>query len=205
MESVTSEQPSNVNKALEHLKSVLVKGETLDAWAIQPRIFSLTHRRHLIAATSGRFIYIQRNLFGGFKMNDFRWQDLQDTKLNVGIFGADIAFSASNNSDLNIAKSQIRNLEFKDFGKVETQQIYRLAQAQEQSWREKRRLRELEEMRAKSGGLNVGGYSENTPIQREQSSEDSLTRLQKAKEMLDNKLISDSEYETIKARIIGAL
>src|SRR6476660_4424034 len=104
METNTATQ-SNVNAALEHLKSVLVKGESLDAWAIQPRIFALTHRRHLIAATSGRFIYIQRNLFGGFKMEDFRWQDLQDTKLNVGIFGADIAFKATSNSDLNIAKA----------------------------------------------------------------------------------------------------
>ena len=205
METVTSSEHSNVNEALEHLKSVLVKGETLDAWALQPRVFALTHRRHLIAATSGRFIYIQRNLFGGFKMDDFRWQDLQDTKLNVGIFGADITFKTSNNSDLNISKSYVRTLEFKGFEKVQTQEIYRLAQAQDQSWREKRRLRELEEMRARSGGLNVGSYSGNTSTQAGQTSEDSLARLQKAKELLDNKLISDSEYETIKARIIGGL
>ena len=205
MEAVTTSPHSNVNEALEHLRSVLVKGETLDAWAIQPRIFALTHRRHLIAATSGRFIYIQRNLFGGFKMDDFRWQDLQETKLNVGIFGADISFRASNDSDLNISKSYVRTLEFKGYEKVQTQEIYRLAQAQEQSWREKRRLRELEEMRAKSGGLNVGSYSGSTTSQAGQTSDDSLTRLQKAKEMLDNKLISDSEYETIKARIIGGL
>src|SRR5215470_7017077 len=128
METVTTTQDANVNEALEHLKSVLVKGETLDAWAIQPRIFALTHRRHLIAATSGRFIYIQRNLFGGFKMDDFRWQDLQDTKLDVGIFGADITFNASTNADLNISKSSSRALEFKGFQKVQTEEIYRLAQ-----------------------------------------------------------------------------
>ena len=205
METASTTEHTNVNNALEHLKSVLVKGETLDAWAIQPRLFALIHRRHLIAATSGRFIYIQRNLFGGFKMDDFRWQDLQDTKLNVGIFGADISFRASNDSDLNIAKSSVRNLEFKGYDKVQTQEIYRLAQAQEQSWREKRRLRELEEMRAKSGGLNVGSFSGNASSQAGQTADDSLARLQKAKEMLDNKLITDSEYETIKARIIGGL
>ena len=205
METITPTQDSNVNEALAHLKSVLVAGETLDAWAIQPRIFALTHRRRLIAATSGRFIYIKRNLFGGFKMDDFRWQDLQETKLDVGIFGADITFKASNNSDLNISKSDVRNLEFRGFEKVQTQEIYRLAQAQDQSWREKRRLRELEEMRAQSGGLNVGSYSGNTLSQAEQTTDDSLARLQKAKEMLDNKLITDSEYEKIKARIIGGL
>ena len=31
METVASSEHSNVNEALEHLKSVLVKGETLDA------------------------------------------------------------------------------------------------------------------------------------------------------------------------------
>jgi hypothetical protein len=38
-----------------------------------------------------------------------------------------------------------------------------------------------------------------------QTPDDSLTRLKKAKEMLDNKLITDSDYETIKARIIKEL
>ena len=138
-------------------------------------------------------------------MDDFRWQDLQDTKLDVGIFGADITFRASTNSDLNISKSELRNLDFKGFDKVQTQEIYRLAQAQDQSWREKRRLRELEELRAKSGGLNVGSYSAGTPGQVGQTFDDPIARLQKAKEMLDNKLITDSEYETIKARIIAGL
>jgi hypothetical protein len=205
METDATSQNQNVNKAIQHLQSVLVKGETLDAWAIQIRPFALSHRRHLIAATSGRFIYIQRNLFGGFQMNDFRWQDLQETKLNVGIFGADISLTVSDNSDLNIGKSSVKNLEFKGFQKEGAQQIYRLAQAQDQSWREKRRIRELEEMRAKSGGLNVGNYAGGTAVQSGQTTDDPLIRLQKAKEMLDNKLISDSEYETIKARIISGL
>jgi len=39
----------------------------------------------------------------------------------------------------------------------------------------------------------------------ENSSEYPLFRLQKAKAMLDNKLITDSEFETIKARIISGL
>ena len=42
----SSVQPE-VRKALEHLNSVLVKGEILEAWAIQRRLFALTHRRIL--------------------------------------------------------------------------------------------------------------------------------------------------------------
>jgi hypothetical protein len=76
----TSEDPQ-LEKALEHINSVLVSGETLEAWAIQRRLFALTNRRILIAATSGRFIKINRGLLGGFEMTDFRWQDLGDAKI----------------------------------------------------------------------------------------------------------------------------
>jgi hypothetical protein len=61
----------------------------------------------------------------------------------------------------------------------------------------------LEELRAKSGGLTIGST---TGIQPSGNlSEDAATKLQQAKQMLDNKLISDSEYESIKARIISGL
>ena len=78
-----SSEDSHLNKALEHLTSVLVAGETLEAWAIQRRLFALTGRRILIAATSGLFIKIKMGLFGGFYMADFRWQDLGDAKIKV--------------------------------------------------------------------------------------------------------------------------
>ena len=196
----SSEHP-NVNKALEHLNSVLVKGETLDSWAIQRRLFALTHRRILIAATSGRFITIKRGIFGGFEMTDFRWQDLGDAKIKVGIFGVDIFMTVFGSTDLAIAKDSTQVLILQGFRKEQGQQIYRLAQAQDQSWREKRRIRELEELRAKSGGLNFGN---NSGIQQTgNASEDAALKLQQAKQMLENKLITDSEYESIKARIIS--
>ena len=100
MEQSTQTQDLNIDKSIEHLKSVLVSGETLDAWAVQLRLFALTHRRMLIAATTGRFIVIKRRLFGGFVMSDFRWQDLGEVKLKVGIFGADIYFKKFESKDL---------------------------------------------------------------------------------------------------------
>lgn len=198
----SSEDP-NLSKALEHLNSVLVAGETLEAWAIQRRLFALTSRRILIAATSGRFIKIKRGILGGFEMTDFRWQDLGDAKIRVGIFGADISMKIYGSTDLAISKDATQNLILPGFVKEQAEQIYRLAQAQDQSWREKRRIRELEELRAKSGGLTIGN---NTGIQQTgKASDDAATKLQQAKQMLENKLISDSEYESIKARIISGL
>lgn len=193
----------HLNKALEHLKSVLVAGETLDAWAIQRKLFALTHRRILIASTSGRFIQIKRGLLGGFEMTDFRWQDLGDAKIKVGIFGADIFMKIFGSTDLAISKDSNQVLVLPGFRKEQAEQIYRLAQAQDQSWREKRRIRELEEMRAKSGGVTIGTNA--ATQQTGSASEDAAAKLQQAKQMLENKLITDSEFESIKAKIISGL
>jgi len=199
----TSTEDSHLNKALDHLNSVLVTGETIEAWAIQRRLFALTGRRILIAATSGRFIKIKRGLLGGFDMADFRWQDLGDAKIKVGIFGADIFMKVFGSADLALSKDSNQMLILPGFRKEQAEKIYRLAQAQDQSWREKRRIRELEEMRAKSGGVTIGTSAINQPAGN--ASEDAATKLQQAKQMLDNKLITDSEFESIKARIISGL
>ena len=58
-------------------------------------------------------------------------------------------------------------------------------------------------MRAKSGGVTIGNNLGNQ--QPANASEDAATKLQQAKEMLEKKLITDSEYESIKARIISGL
>jgi hypothetical protein len=192
-----------LGKALEHLSSVLVSGETLEAWAIQRRLFALTNRRILIAATSGRFIQIKRGLLGGYDMTDFRWQDLGDARIKVGIFGADIFMKIYGSTDLAISKDSNQILVLPGFRKEQAEKIYRLAQAQDQSWREKRRIRELEELRAKSGGVTIGT---NTGSQQQgNASDDAASKLEQAKQMLEKKLITDSEYESIKARIISGL
>lgn len=204
MENDIKNEGANVTKAYEYLKSVLVTDETIDAWAVQRRLFALTHRRILIAVTSGRFIVIARGLIGGFDMTEFRWQDLGDIKLKVGIFGADIFLKQFDSTDLAMNKYSATILSYTGLRKAETQNIYRLAQAQDQSWREKRRIRELEELRAKSGGINIGN-SQTGMNHTGNISEESLSRIEKAKEMLEDKLITDSEFESIKAKIISGL
>ena len=79
------------------------------------------------------------------------------------------------------------------------QAVYRICQAQDQAWREKRRIRELEELRARSGGIQVlSGQGAPGSAQSE-----AVRRLQEAKQLLDAKLITDAEYEAIKAKIVS--
>jgi hypothetical protein len=182
------------------LRSLLIDSENVLAVAVQRRLFALAHRRTLVAATSGRFIAMRRGFFKDFYPEDVRWQDLKDVRLQVGVFGADLTVAALNSPDLAVA-GKSRVLQFKGLRKQEAEKVYRMCQANEQAWREKRRLRELEELRAKSGGIQLGDAR--GPGIAPDVIADPAARLQQAKEMFDKGLIKDSEYETIKARIIG--
>jgi Bacterial PH domain len=189
-------------KPLEYLRSILIPTETLEAWALQHRLFALSHRRMLVAATTGRLILLNRHLIGGFDVTDIRWQDLEEVTLRVGIFAADLSIRAGKAADL--ASQGItgsRRLDFVGLRKDQAQAVYRICQAQDQAWREKRRVRELEELRARSGGIQVGpGPAAGTGSA---LGSDAVRRLQEAKQMLEAKLITDSEYEAIKAKIFS--
>jgi hypothetical protein len=191
-------------KPLEYLRSVLIPSETLEAWAIQRRIFAVSHRRLLIAATSGRLIQLTRKLLGGFDVSDIRWQDLEEVTLRVGMLGADLLVRAGRATDLASQGSQgSQRLEFQGLRKEQAQAVYRICQSQDQAWREKRRVRELEELRARSGGIQVSGAGGYAPPGMT-GQPDAVRRLQEAKQMLDGKLITDAEYEAIKAKIVSS-
>jgi hypothetical protein len=207
MNQQISEVEPGLRKALDHLQSVLISGENLEAWAVQRRAFALNHRRLLLAATSGRLICIQRNLFGGFDLRDTRWQDLEEVRLKVGIFAADLTVRAGHAGDLaSQGASGGHTLAFPGLRKAQAESVYRICQAQDQAWREKRRIRELEELRARAGGIQLGtagAAAASTPAAAGAPSE-AMRRLQEAKQMLDAKLITDAEYEAIKARIFAS-
>jgi hypothetical protein len=203
-----SESDPGLARPLEHLRSILIPSETLEAWAIQRRIFALTHRRLLLAATSGRLILLTRKLLGGFDVADIRWQDLEEVTLHVGMFGANLLVRAGRATDFASQSGQgSQRHEFAGLRKEQAQAVYRICQAQDQAWREKRRVRELEELRARSGGIQVtsgAGYSTAPAAAGQASQSDAVRRLQEAKQLLDNKLITDAEYEAIKAKIVSS-
>ena len=186
-------------RPLSELRSVLIAGETLEAWAVQRRLYALTHRRLLVAATSGRLIVLARRLLGGFDVTTIRWQDLEEVTLSVGMLSADLAVRAGRATDLASSGAQgAQRVEFSGLRRSQAQAVYRICQAQDQAWREKRRVRELEELRARSGGIQVSTAAAAA------GESDAVRRLKEAKEMLDAKLITDAEYEAIKARIVSS-
>jgi Bacterial PH domain len=183
---------------LGQLRGVLIPGETLEAFAIQRRLFALTHRRILIAATSGRLVVLTRKLFGGFDVTTIRWQDLEEVTLHVGMLSADLALRAGKATDLaSLATQGSQRVDFRGLRREQAQAVYRICQTQDQAWREKRRVRELEELRARSGGIQVSSGPA-APA----AGDDAVRRLQEAKQLLEARLITDAEYEAIKAKIV---
>jgi hypothetical protein len=203
-----ADEDPRIQTALQQLNGLLVPGETLQAYAVQSRLFALTKRRLLVGASTGRLLVLRRNLLGGFHLSDLRWQDLKDVKLNAGIFGADLTVTTLDQADLASQDRTAAMFLLTGLRKTQAQDVYRICQAQEQQWREKRRVRDLEELRAKSGGLQLGGAGGLGGVAGGGSGAggaDAVERLKAAKEMLANGLITDSEFEAIKAKVVSGL
>jgi Bacterial PH domain len=202
-----ADDPS-LSGAVASMRGLLTAGESLEAFAAQHRLFALTHRRVCIAATSGRFISLQRRVLGGYESADIRWQDLKETRISAGILSAELTLVAQTSSDLNMASEINRIWTFAGLCKDQAQAMYRICQQHDQVWREKRRVRELEELRAKSGGVQIGsqgGYGGDAASASAGGESEPTRRLRQAREMLEAKLISDSEFESIKAKIVAGL
>jgi hypothetical protein len=204
-DSTSGADDSGLGGALATMQGLLTSGETLEAWAAQRRIYALTHRRALIAATSGRFISLKRRLFGGYDSADIRWQDLKETRISAGIIAADLTVVAQSSTDLNLGAEVNRLWSFEGLRKDQAQAMYRICQQHDQVWREKRRVRELEELRAKSGGVQIGAQSAYGGADASGAESEPARRLRQARDMLEAKLISDSEFESIKAKIVSGL
>jgi hypothetical protein len=198
-------EDQRIQDALAQLRALLVPGETMGAYAVQRRLFALNHRRLVICATSGRFISLSRGIFGGYTPYDVRWQDLEDASISAGIFGATLTITSLATDDMASRGHVGRRASIAGLRKEQAQQVYTLCQAQEQAWREKRRVRDLDELRAQSGGVQIGGGVPGSAASLVSAGGDPTERLRKAKEMLDGGLITDAEFESIKARVVEGL
>ena len=199
------QEDARIQDALAQLRALLVPGETMGAYAVQRRLFALSHRRLVVCATSGRFISLSRGIFGGYVPYDVRWQDLEDASISAGIFGATLTIRSLATEDMASRGQVAHTVQIAGLRKEQAQQVYTLCQAQEQAWREKRRVRDLDELRAQSGGVQIGGVGGSAAAGLASTDGDPTERLRKAKEMLDDGLISDAEFESIKARVVGGL
>lgn len=192
--------------ALARIHELLTEGEELQAFAIQRQYVYLLgrSRRQIVVGTPARLLIIRRRFIEGFDVFDVRWQDLEAAHIAEGIFGATLTISVRDTDHAMLVKDMhgAASVSIPCLRKTQAQDIYRLCQAQERAWREKNRVREMEELRAKAGGIQIGGPASTEAVG---GSSESAARLERASEMLKKGLITDSEYESVKAKILSTL
>jgi hypothetical protein len=189
---------ARARKALAGLDDVLMTGEQASARAIQARVFALFQRRAVVAITGSRIVMVRRGLLGGFKMTDMQWKDLKDVRLeqNVlpGLCGSNLAFDSLIAGAPGVAVDGVPH--------ATASEIYAKAQYEEQAWEEKRRVRGLEETRAASGGVSIGGGLDGG-VGGGGGTERMVAEIERAKGLLDQGAISDAEFQEMKAKILG--
>lgn len=191
---------NNIEDNIKSINDILIDNENIVDISIQHRIFALLHRRQILIATTGRLIWMKRNLIAGFKIIDYRWQDIGEVQIYQGLFGSDLTIKFYLEQDLSLnTNNNSAFIKLIGFDKNKTKDIYKYAQYQDQSWREKRRIRSLEELRAKSGGITLGTEQHGN----RNYSYNNIEQLEQAKILLEKGLITDAEYEGIKAKIIN--
>jgi hypothetical protein len=192
IERVESDQDRSVlAKISSDVSQLLTPGESITYVVLQVKGVA---RRDAAVATTNRLLLYRPALIGGVNFEDFSWQDVKDVHLKQGIVGSDITVEAVDGRQAKLGWLE----------KEQARKLYALAQQKEQEWREKRRVRQMEEARAAAGGVYLQAPPTASPVQ-QAGDAGPVEKLAQAKSMLDGGLISESEYESIKAKIISSM
>jgi hypothetical protein len=187
-----SQDTAAVRAIAEDVAKVLTPNEQIVYVATQ-NLAAMTVKPDAAVATTNRLILYRPSVMGRVDFQDVQWQDVRNARVSQGVLSSAFAVDTVDG----------RALQMTELGKEQAKRLYAVAQQMEQEWREKRRIREMEEARAKSGGVIVGS----SPLLggAPAPAEDPVARLAKAKQMLDQGLISETEYDALKARILNTL
>jgi hypothetical protein len=178
-------------QAAREVTKILTPNEEILYLALQ-NATALSIKKDAAIATNNRVIFHYAHILGRADFVDFLWQDVANTSIQQGVLS----------SEFRVAATDGRQAVMGGLDKDQARHLYSHCQQMEQEWREKRRVREMEEARARSGGIYLGQQS---APEATASSEDAVARLAKAKAMLDQGLISEIEYESLKAKILASM
>lgn len=204
------QEPKAVEKVYSRLTDLLNSGEEIIYIAVQKKpLVNITP--DCVAITNKRiFFFTAANLGLSIKFLDFVWKDVVEVKLKEEILGAVFSIKTLNGAETSV-----------DFlPKVQARKLYQYGQEREQTEREERRQRDMEEKRAASGIIHseVPRFSatppepiappkpDETPKPVEEVKPDELTsKLKKLKMLFENGLITQEEYNQKKLELLSEL
>lgn len=179
---------------------ILTAGEEILAIATQNAIHAPVKQDSAVVTTR-RFLIYRPKLLGRMDLEDVLWQDVADVRLKTEILGASIVVEAKKRSPTGTVEE--RTLGVTGLQKRPALVLYARAQELEEQWREKNRVRQMEEERARAGGVYLGSGSQATPAAPGSGTVEE--RLRTLKSLHEQRLISDAEYESRKSQIISEL
>jgi len=218
------QDPKTVEKVYLRLTDLVSTGEEILYIAVQKKPL-VNILPDCIALTNKRILFFTpANLGLSIKFVDFVWKDIIDVYTKEEIIGAIFSVKTTGGAEMGV-----------DYlPKVQARKLYQYAQERKEAEREARRLRDLEEKRAESGGLqfenpsNVAAFQHvvqpvavpesvatpapepvPAPIAHEEPvapKPDELTeKLKKLRMLFDNGLISQEEYNNKKLELLSDL
>lgn len=191
---IRNDDPSQETEAVQEIAAEVVKvltpNEEILYIAMQNQT-ALSLRKDCVVATNNRVILYRPDVLGRVSFANFLWQDVRNAQIHQGMLSSEFQVETVDGR-----QDVLGNLD-----KEQAKRLYGVCQQSDQEWREKRRVREMEQDRARSGGMVLGA----APAGPSASAEDPVEKLAKAKAMLDQGLISEIEYEALKAKILAAM
>jgi hypothetical protein len=181
---------AELQRVAQEVAKILTATEEILYIALQ-NATAMSIKKDAVVVTTNRIIGFSPGILGRVSFNDFQWQDVLDVSMKQGILSTEI-----------LVKTAAGPVKVGSIDKEQAKRLYGIAQQLEQEWREKRRIREMEQDRAKAGGVYMGmpGYpAPAAPAEKP----DPVAKLAKAKAMLEQGLISDVEYEALKAKVLA--
>ncbi len=125
---------------------------------------------------------------------DYNWKDVVDCHIKEGIIGSTFSMKT--------VRNYINMIDF--IPKNQARKLYQFAQEKEENMREFRREKELEDKRAAAGG---GVVVHTTPSLQNEGSKDEnpIETLQNLKSLVDNKILTQEEFEIKKNEILSRI
>ncbi|EJL58091.1 hypothetical protein PMI09_00584 [Rhizobium sp. CF122] len=187
-------------KVKTKIEAMLMPDESVVASIIEYRAMALFRRRVSIVITTSRMISVRRKILGGYRMLDKQWKDLSNAQMDENIFPALFGTSLS----FSFLEPEGSSLGVGGGSPKDAAEVYKYAQSQEQAWAEKRRIRGIEENRSFAGAINLGGLFQAAGGSSEVSPTDAIANeINSAKSLLASGVISDSEFQEIKSKILS--
>ncbi len=198
------QEPKAVEKIYSRLNDLLNTGEEIIYIAVQKKpLVNITP--DCVAITDKRiFFFTAANLGLSIKFIDFVWKDVIEVRIKEELLGAVFSIKTLNGAETSV-----------DFlPKVQARKLYQYGQEREQTEREERRQRDMEEKRAALGTIipemNRFASTQNTqpetaPKPVEAKPDELTAKLKKLKMLFDNSLITQEEYNQKKLELLSEL